>query len=45
MLVVGGKEVEENLVAVRSRKDGDIGQMSFEEFKKKLQDEIENKSL
>ena len=45
MLVVGGKEVEENLVAVRSRKEGDIGQMSFEEFKKKLQSEIENKSL
>ena len=45
MLVVGAKEVEENLVAVRSRKDGDIGQMSFEEFKQKLQDEIERKSL
>ena len=45
MLVVGSKEVEENLVAVRSRKDGDIGQMSFEEFKQKLQNEIENKSL
>lgn len=45
MLVVGSQEVEGNLVAVRSRKDGDIGQMSFEEFKQKLQDEIENKSL
>jgi len=45
MLVVGAKEVEGNLVAVRSRKDGDIGQMSFEEFKQKLQEEIENKSL
>jgi len=45
MLVVGAKEVEENLVAVRSRKDGDIGQMSFEEFKKKLQAEIESKAL
>ena len=45
MLVVGAKEVEENLVAVRSRKDGDIGQMSFEEFKQKLLNEIENKSL
>ena len=45
MLVVGAQEVEGNLVAVRSRKDGDIGQMSFEEFKQKLQNEIENKSL
>ena len=45
MLVVGSQEVEGNLVAVRSRKDGDIGQMSFEEFKQKLQNEIENKAL
>ncbi len=45
MLVVGSKEVDENLVAVRSRKDGDIGQMSFEEFKQKLQQEIESKSI
>ena len=45
MLVVGTKEVEGNLVAVRSRKDGEIGQMSFEEFKKKLLSEIENKTL
>ena len=45
MLVVGAQEVEGNLVAVRSRKDGDIGQMSFEEFKQKLQDEIESKSI
>ncbi len=45
MLVVGSKEVEGNLVAVRSRKDGDIGQMSFEEFKQKLLNEIESKSL
>jgi len=45
MLVVGSQEVEGNLVAVRSRKDRKIGQMSFEEFKQKLQNEIENKSL
>ena len=45
MLVVGNQEVEGNLVAVRSRKDGDIGQMSFEEFKQKLQNEIESKSI
>ena len=45
MLVVGSQEVEGNLVAVRSRKAGDIGQMSFEDFKQKLQNEIESKSI
>ena len=45
MLVIGDKEVENKAVGVRSRKDGDIGQMRFEEFKQKLQEEIENKSL
>jgi threonyl-tRNA synthetase len=32
MLILGDKEVEENKVAVRERKQGDIGQMSMEEF-------------
>ncbi len=44
MLVVGAKEVENNLVAVRSRKSGDIGTMKMEEFKKKILEEINNKS-
>ncbi len=43
MLVVGPKEVEENLVAVRSRKDGDIGTMKLEEFESKILKEIEEK--
>ena len=43
MLVMGAKEVEANAVAVRSRKDGDIGQMSLDEFMTKIQNEIENK--
>ena len=34
MLVVGPKEVEGNLVSVRSREDGDIGTMKIEEFEK-----------
>ncbi len=33
MIVLGDKELEENLIAVRERKAGDIGQMSLEEFK------------
>jgi threonyl-tRNA synthetase len=33
MLVLGDKELEENKVAVRERKAGDIGAMSLDEFK------------
>ncbi|MDQ3712642.1 MAG: threonine--tRNA ligase [Acidobacteriota bacterium] len=33
MVVLGDKELEENKIAVRERKAGDIGQMSLEEFK------------
>ena len=43
MLIIGPKEVEGNLVSIRSRKDGDIGTMEVEEFKNKLLEEIENK--
>lgn len=32
MLVLGDKELEDNKVAVRERKQGDIGVMSLEEF-------------
>ena len=43
MLVLGAKEQENKAVAVRSRKLGDIGQMSIEEFLEKIKNEIENK--
>ncbi len=36
MLVLGDKEVEEQTVAVRERKQGDIGAMSLEEFKEMI---------
>ena len=42
MLIIGDKEVEANAVGVRSRKDGDIGQMSFEDFTNKIKEETEN---
>lgn len=42
MLIIGDKEVEANAVGVRSRKDGDIGQMGIYEFVQKIQDEIKN---
>ena len=36
MLVLGDKELEERTVAVRERKQGDIGAMSLEEFKEMI---------
>ncbi len=43
MLVVGGKELEAGTVAVRSRKDGDIGTMTADEFILKIAKEIADK--
>lgn len=42
MLLVGEKEIEEKSVGVRSRADGDIGQMKVEDFINKIQEEIKN---
>jgi len=41
MLVVGDKEAEDKAVAVRSRKEGDIGSLTLDEFIKKIKAEIE----
>ena len=43
MIVVGAKEVESNTVAVRSRKQGDMGSIAVEEFIATLLDEIASK--
>ena len=43
MLVVGDKEIEANAVAVRSRKEGDLGAINADEFLAKMQEETENK--
>lgn len=43
MLVIGDKELEGRLVSVRSRKDGDLGAISPEQFAEKILDEIKNK--
>ncbi len=43
MLVIGQKEVDENLVAIRSRKNGDEGTMKQDEFISKVKKEIEDK--
>ena len=45
MLVVGAKEKDNNLVAVRHRKEGDIGQMSANDFIGKIIEEIATKKL
>ena len=42
MLVLGEKEADSNKVSVRSRKTGDMGQMSIREFKEKIEKEIKN---
>ncbi|MDO5557455.1 MAG: threonine--tRNA ligase [Clostridia bacterium] len=42
MLIIGDKEVEANAVGVRSRKDGDIGQMPAQDFIQKIKEEIES---
>lgn len=43
MLVIGEKEMNENKVAVRSRKDGDLGAIRIDEFITKLNEEVVNK--
>lgn len=43
MLVVGDKEIESNSVAVRSRKEGDLGQVNQIEFLERMNEEINNK--
>ena len=45
MLVVGDKEQDENKVSIRVRGKGDIGQMTVEEFIKKIITEIETKKI
>jgi len=42
IVVVGDKEVEAEAVGVRSRKEGELGQMSVEAFVEKLKKEIAN---
>ena len=44
MLVIGDKEIEQGLVAVRSRKDGDLGTMTLADFRAKLLEEIATKA-
>ena len=40
MLIVGDKEIENNAVSVRDRKDGDIGQIPVDDFVNRIEKEI-----
>ena len=42
ILVIGDKEIEANAVGVRARSQGDIGQLSVEDFIIRIENEIEN---
>ena len=44
MLVIGDKEAENGTVAVRSRKEGDLGTMTAEAFAAKLEEEVRTKA-
>ncbi len=45
LLVLGDKEVEANTIAVRHRKEGDLGAMGMEEFVAMIKTEIEDKAI
>ena len=45
MLLVGDKDIENNTVSIRDRRDGDIGSMSIEEFIAKITEEVNNKTI
>ncbi len=45
MLIVGDHEKENNLVAVRSRKEGDLGAVSLAEFTDTVVEEIDSQTL
>lgn len=45
MLVAGDKDIENGVISVRSRKNGDMGAMTIDEFIKMATEEIEMKKL
>jgi len=45
MLIVGGREEENETVSVRDRREGDLGTSKLSEFKDKILKEIENKAI
>ncbi|MBO5060694.1 MAG: threonine--tRNA ligase [Clostridia bacterium] len=45
MLIVGDKDIENNVVSIRSRKEGDIGSKTIDEFIAELSEEIRTKKI
>lgn len=45
MLVAGDKDIENNVISVRSRKNGDMGAMTIDEFIKMAKEEIDTKKI
>ena len=45
MLVVGDREMEEGIVAVRERKSGDLGTMTLEEFTQKARGLVASRAI
>ena len=45
MVIIGDKDIENNTVSIRHRKDGDLGSMSLEQFKDMMHEEIDTKAI
>ena len=45
MLIIGDKDIENDTVSIRHRKDGDLGSMSLDEFKSMMRNEIDTKEI
>lgn len=45
MILVGDKDIENNCISVRDRKQGDLGAMTVEQFIEKAMEEIESKVI
>lgn len=45
MIILGDKEVADGVIAVRSRKEGDLGTMSVKDFLAKVDEEIATKAI
>ena len=45
MIIVGSKEKEKKALSVRSRKKGDIGSLGWDDFSKRLSDEVATKEV
>jgi threonyl-tRNA synthetase len=45
MLVIGGREVDSNSVAVRQRDNSDLGAIPINDFIAKIKEQIDTKSL